>query len=40
MFDFDFFSLFLALAGLSIAIALLASSLVDSDKIRVKCQDI
>lgn len=40
MFDFDFFSLFLALAGAAIAIALLAKVLLDSDKMQLRCRGI
>jgi NADH:ubiquinone oxidoreductase subunit K len=40
MFDFDFFSLFVALAGISIGVALLVGILVSSDKIDVKCADV
>lgn len=40
MFDFDFFSLFLALAGISTGIALLAYLLVASDEIQVTCRDV
>ena len=40
MFDFDFFSLLLALAGAAIAIALLAKMLLDSDKMQLHCRDV
>lgn len=40
MFDFDSFSLFLALAGVSIGIALLVNTLAASDKIQMNCRDV